>query len=455
MTDDLQVRLSKLQRINEVLIDRIETLDARRGSASSMFQAAVALEKEVLTRTRDLERALDDLGHRNRELALARAAAEEANRSKTRFLRAASHDLLQPLAAAKLFLGALNDTQMTAMQRELSEQLTSALQSIDELMQAVLEISRLDSQRIEFNRQPVALADLFARLGREHAPQAAAKRLKLVFATTTAVVDSDPTFLRRITQNLVSNAIKYTARGGVLVGARSRGSRIWLEVHDSGRGIPEVDRGLIFKEFHRGNVDAEEPGTGLGLAIVRRACAKLGHPLEFCSKVGRGTTFRVSLPRIEGAPLPTQPGTAAAVRRTLRGSAAILIENDPAMQRAYAMLLRDATGMKVHTVGSTAEAKILITSRPTLAADVILADYHLDSGDTGLVAIAALRELLGSVPAVMVTAHDSPEIARACLDLGVPLLRKPVTAEELRRALEDAISVQHPELRLSAEAAPE
>ena len=182
MTDDLEARLAKLQRINEVLIDRVEMLDARKGSAWSMFQAAAALEKEVHARTRDVEKALDDLSQRNRELALARAAAEEANRSKTRFLRAASHDLLQPLAAAKLFLGALNDTPMTDMQRELSGRLTSALLSVEELMQAVLEISRLDSQRIEFSRQPVTLSALFARLGREHAPQAAAKGLKLEFS---------------------------------------------------------------------------------------------------------------------------------------------------------------------------------------------------------------------------------------------------------------------------------
>ena len=177
-------RLRKLVRINEVLMDRIERLDASKGSAWSMFQAAVALEKEVHARTSDLERALDDLNHRNRELALARAAAEEANRSKTRFLRAASHDLLQPIAAARLFLGVLEVSPADDTQREIVTQLKGAFQSIEELMQAVLEISRLDSQRTEFSRRPVALDDLFARLAREHTPQAAAKGLKLSFAPT-------------------------------------------------------------------------------------------------------------------------------------------------------------------------------------------------------------------------------------------------------------------------------
>ncbi|WP_370515366.1 hybrid sensor histidine kinase/response regulator [Paracoccus sp. S-4012] len=435
-------RIRKLARVNEVLMDRVERLEASKGSARSMFLAAVALEKEVHARTRDLERALDDLSHRNRELALARAAAEEANRSKTRFLRAASHDLLQPIAAAKLFLGALGDSALDPPQQEIVAKLTSAFQSIEELMQAVLEISRLDSQRIELSCRPVALQDLFARLGREYAPQAAARGLKLVFAPTSAVVVSDPTFLRRITQNLLSNAIKYTRRGGVVVGARRRGCGVWLEVRDSGVGIAEADRTRIFDEFQRVPGEAGEPGMGLGLAIVRRACAKLGHPIHLESMPGRGTVFRVGLPRAEGADPAAAAEPEAAPTAALRGATAILVENDASLQRAYAMLLRDLGGMVVHTAASTAEAERLLTSEPGLAPDVILADYHLDGGDTGLVTIAALRERLGAVPAVMVTAHAAPEIARACAELEIPMLMKPLTAGELRRAIEQAISAQ-------------
>ena len=224
--DDPPARqIEKLTRINQVLIDRIDRLEESRGSAWSMFQAAVALEQEVLARTRDLERAMADLSQRNRELAVARAAAEEANRSKTRFLRAASHDLLQPLSAARLFLSALADTQMDEHQAELTDRLGSAFESVEQLMHAVLDISRLDSQRIEFNRQPVALDDLFRRLAAEFAPLAEAKGLRLTFMPTGNVVESDPIFLRRIAQNLVSNAIKYTQRGGVAVGARGGHSR--------------------------------------------------------------------------------------------------------------------------------------------------------------------------------------------------------------------------------------
>ncbi|AXC50418.1 response regulator [Paracoccus suum] len=441
-------RAGKLNRINEVLMDRVERLEASKGTGWSMFQAAVALEQEVNARTRDLERALLDLSNRNRELALAREAAEEANRSKTRFLRAAGHDLLQPIAAARLFLGAIRDSSLQPAQAELVEQLGSAVQSVEELMQAVLEISRLDSQRIEFSRQPVALGDLFTRLAREYAPQAEARGLRLVFAPTRAVVDSDPAYLRRITQNLVSNAIKYTPEGGVLVGARRRGARVWLEVRDSGIGIAADDRARIFDEFQRGPGEGAAPGMGLGLAIVRRACAKLGHPIHLDSLPGRGTLFRVGLPLVQNAADPPPVGGWATAPQpsaqtpVLTGLSAILIENDPSLQRAYAIQLRDRAGMTVHVAASSAEAEAVLDANPGLRPDIVIADYQLDHGDTGLFAIAALRERLGPVPALMVTAHDSAEVARACGRLDVPLLLKPVTAEALRHAIAGAIMAQ-------------
>ena len=230
-------QIAKLTRINAVLIDRIDRLEESRGFAWSMFQAAVALEQEVLARTRDLERAMTDLSQRNRELAVARASAEEANRSKTRFLRAASHDLLQPLSAARLFLSALTDTPMDDHQTELTDRLGSAFESVEQLMHAVLDISRLDSQRIEFNRQPVPLDDLFRRLAAEFAPVAQAKGLRLRFMPTTRIGgQAIPIFLRRIAQNLVSNAIKYTHRGGVAVGARRTGGGAGYRSYDDRDG---------------------------------------------------------------------------------------------------------------------------------------------------------------------------------------------------------------------------
>ena len=434
-SDSPERRVEKLLLINKALIDRLDRLEETRGSAWSMFQAAMALEQEVMARTRDLEQAMADLSHRNRELAVARAAAEEANRSKTRFLRAASHDLLQPLSAARLFLSALAATDLTPDQSDLTTRLSIAFESVEELMHAVLDISRLDSQRIEFNRKPVELDALFQRLAAEYAHVAEAKGLHLRFAPTSAVVDSDPTFLRRIAQNLVSNAIKYTDHGGVLVGVRRRGARVWLEVRDTGIGIAATDRNRIFDEFQRIAHDGQAPGMGLGLSIVRRACAKLGHPIALESEPGRGTVFRISLPQALAEPAAPPPLVRAPA---LRGRVALVVENDAAMRRGYELVLHGRFGMVARLSGGTAEALATMGEEPP---DVIVADYHLENGDTGLRAINALREAAGlNVPALMVTAHRSSELDRACAAIGVRLLEKPVRPADLQAALERVLA---------------
>ncbi|MBD9526549.1 MULTISPECIES: hybrid sensor histidine kinase/response regulator [Paracoccus] len=437
-SDDNEARrVEKLTRISDVLVERIDRLEESRGSAWSMFQAAVALEQEVQARTRDLEKALADLSDRNRELAVARAFAEEANRSKTRFLRAASHDLLQPLSAAKLFLSALQDTAQDELQTELSQRLAGAFESVEELMHAVLDISRLDSQRIEFQRKPVHLGEMFQRLAVEYLPMAQAKGLRLRFIPTMAVVESDPTFLRRIAQNLISNAIKYTDQGGVLVGARKRGESVWLEVFDTGIGIAAHDRARIFNEFHRISRDGGAPGMGLGLSIVRRACAKLGHPIAMDSEPGRGTVFRVSLPLVTPesrviVPAALQSGPC------LRGRVALVVENDAAMRRALQLLLRDRLGMVARVTGGTAEALAEMGDDPP---DVVIADYNLDNGDTGLQAIAALRRAVGQpVPAIIITARRDPEIGRAGLEMGALVLEKPLRPDELQAALQHMLA---------------
>ncbi|MFV0301088.1 MAG: hybrid sensor histidine kinase/response regulator [Paracoccus sp. (in: a-proteobacteria)] len=435
--DSPERRAEKLGRITDVLIERVDRLEESRGSAWSMFQAAVALEQEVTTRTAQLEQALADLSQRNRELAVARASAEEANRSKTRFLRAASHDLLQPLSAARLFLDALAATDMDAGQQEMADRLSGAFESVEQLMHAVLDIARLDSQRIEFDRKPVAMDPLFSRLADEFGPMAEAKGLRLRFAPTAAVIDSDPVFLRRIAQNLISNAIKYSAQGGVLVGMRRRGPLAWLEVWDTGPGIPAIDRNRIFGEFQRLNQDSGAAGMGLGLSIVRRACAKLGHPLKLDSEPMRGTVFRVGLP-IAIRPDPLDPTARCGHSGALRGRLAMIVENDSGMRRGYEVILNGQAGMVARLAGSTAEALATMGEDPP---DVILADYNLDDDDTGIAAIKALRAAAGQpIPAVMVTARRDPDIARACADIGVPVLEKPVRPADLQLVLEQLLA---------------
>jgi signal transduction histidine kinase/CheY-like chemotaxis protein len=435
--DDLERRIEKLGRINAALIERLDHYDKTRGSAWSLFQAALALEKEVAARNRDLERALADLSQKNHELAAARMAAEEANRSKTRFLRAASHDLLQPLSAGRLFLATLATMELGEEQADLVKRLGNAFESVEELIRAVLDISRLDSQRIEFNRKPVSLNALFDRLRDEFDAPAAARGLQLRFARSSLAVNSDPVFLRRIAQNLVSNAIKYTEHGGVLVGARRRGGQAWLEVHDTGIGIPAEDRDQIFAEFHRLEQDRRgEPGMGLGLSIVKRACTKLDHPIALDSEPGRGSVFRIGLKIVtRNAPARRAGVRPHLDRDRLRGVNALIVEDNAAMRHGYAVILRDSWGMRTHVVEGTAGARAALvqTGGPP---DMILADYHLGGSDTGLRTITSLRELSGTdIPAVIVTAHRNAAMVRSCGRHGIRVLEKPIHPDELKDAL--------------------
>ncbi len=435
--DDVERRIEKLGRINAALIERLDRYDSTRGSAWSLFQAAMVLEKEVAARTRDLERALADLSQKNIELAAARMAAEDANRSKTRFLRAASHDLLQPLSAARLFLSTLATMELGTDQADLVKRLGNAFESVDELMHAVLDISRLDSQRIEFNRKPVALNALFDRLRDEFEPQAASRGLDLRFVPTTVTVDSDPVFLRRIAQNLLSNAIKYTETGEVVVSVQRRGAQAWLEVRDTGIGIPAADHDHVFDEFHRLEHDGRtEPGMGLGLSIVRRACAKLDHPIVLESEPGRGTVFRIGLKVVKSTHPVGCPGPAVKPDRAkLRDRTVLIVEDNAGMRHGYALVLRDTWGMQTVAVDGTGAAREAV-AQSGHAPDLILADYHLGGDDTGLRSIKAVREASGEdVPAIVVTAHRNAGIARSCARLGIRLLEKPIKPEELQDAL--------------------
>ncbi|RYI34065.1 MAG: response regulator, partial [Acetobacteraceae bacterium] len=313
----------------------------------------------------------------------------------------------------------------------------NAFESVEDLIRAVLDISRLDSQRIEFNRKPVSLNALFDRLREEFEALAAAKGVQLRFVHTFLAVDSDPVFLRRIAQNLVSNAIKYTEVGGVLVGARRRNGRAWLEVHDTGIGIAAADREQIFAEFHRLEQDGRgEPGMGLGLSIVRRACAKLDHPVALDSEPGRGSVFRIGLDIVaRNAPVRKPIARPAGNRDRLRGLQALIVEDNAAMRHGYAVTLRNTWGMRTHVVDGTVAARAVL-AQPGQLPDLILADYHLAGSDTGLRTITTLREISGTeIPAIVVTAHRNAAIVRSCARSGIRVLEKPIRPEDLRDAL--------------------
>lgn len=390
------------------LVLTVTDVSDARAATRALAEANERLEARVAARTLELEDAL--------------AAAERAHASRTRFVAAASHDLLQPLSAAKLYLAAIGD-DLPAHQREVVGKAQNALGSVQDIIEALLDISKLEGGRATADLRPVDLHALLAQLRDEFAPAARAKGLLLDVVPSTLRVVSDPAYAKRILQNLVANAVRYTDAGRVLVGVRRAGGAARIEVRDSGPGIPPADHEAIFREFHRlGRRASASEGLGLGLAIVERACAMLGHPLTLESAVGRGTTFAVTMPLAERA-APPEVLRAATTGWRHDDLTILLVEDDGDMRRALALLLGH-WGVRVVEAGSAAEALRLVErgARP----DALLVDHQLDDGGTGLDAIARLRGRLGPLPARVVTADRAPEVARDAWRLGVEVLPKPL-----------------------------
>ena len=378
----------------------------------------------------DLSRARDTLEARVRErtqaLELARERAERANATRSRFVAAASHDLLQPLSAAKLFLASTADTPLPDAARAAIDGTQAALNSVESLVQALLDISRLESGRLEVTAQPVALAPLLRQLGQEFAPMARAKGLDLRLRLGAQVALSDPLWLRRILQNLLSNAVRYTERGGVLVGIRPGPKGLRIDVADTGCGIDAADAEAIFREFHRLKTRASAAeGMGLGLAIVERAAAMLGHAVTLRSVVGRGSRFSLHLAGLEQSPArPSGKPLAAAPRDRI----ALVIAADPALRQSMATLC-DRAGMQVLDLSSIQDALGLI-DEIALTPDLILLD---DSAAPAQDLLTQAR-LLGSVaPLRILSATRDEALHQAARTHGTPVLLKPLDAETLDR----------------------
>jgi two-component system, sensor histidine kinase len=390
---------------------------AEREAIEALSQANETLEARVTERTLELEDAL--------------AGAERANASRSRFVAAASHDLLQPLSAAKLFISSIADEAIAPSARTALEKAQNALVSVEGILDALLDISKLESGKAAVLVGSVRLDRLLAQLNDEFAAIAAAKGLRLVVKSSDAVVLSDPAYLRRILQNLIGNAIRYTARGRVLVGARNMGGMIRIEVWDTGPGIPEEEHDNIFREFHRLNARASaSEGMGLGLAIVERACALLAHPLSLASRVGRGTVFCVQVPRSDAPRIPdSTPVLSTDARSDPVGRIALLVENDEELRRALGLLL-DKWGISVVDAASGEEALALIDEIGILP-DFMLVDYQLGSGMTGVGFIEAMRELYGDLPTRIITANRTAEVRDQCRSAEIGMLMKPIDARAL------------------------
>jgi len=431
--------VERLRKINAALISRVERSMDQQGNAFSLFQTAINLENRVRSRTEELRATLRRLEESNIGLYAAKEAAEQANRSKTRFLAAASHDVLQPLNAAHLSISALAEMQGSEEGRRLVGQVERSLTTIGNLLQTLLDISKLDAGVVEPDISEIALENLFASIKSDFQPLAEQKGLKFRFRAGNAVVRSDRTMLRRILQNIVSNAMRYTQSGGVLVGARRRGATVRVEVADTGCGIPANQHEAVFDEFHRGvSVSSGDTsgGLGLGLSIVRRMADTLGHPIGFSSIVGRGTVFRLDVPAASPhsppAPLSSRPEYPRGYG--LFGTKVLLIEdNEEVSARMVALLGR--WQCVVRPAASAIEALRAIGDTDWVP-DVVIADQHLADGDLGSHTIGNVRAYLGrSVPALIITGDDSPALAMAARASGIELMRKPVKPAELRALL--------------------
>lgn len=399
---------------------------SERVAIEALSRANETLELRVAERTLELEDALRD--------------AERANASRTRFVAAASHDLLQPLSAAKLFVSSIEDEDLPPTARDALAKTQNALLSVEGILGALLDISKLESGRAAVSVGAIPVGRLLGQLHDEFAALAAAKGLELHVMPCSRSALSDPAYLRRILQNLIGNAIRYTASGKVLVGARRQGDAIRLEVHDTGPGIPDEEKRNVFREFHRLNARASaSEGMGLGLAIVERACALLGHPLRLDSRVGRGTVFTVTVPISDsnGAAAAegvlADPAASSAQHSDGMGRIALLVENDGDLRRAMGLLL-DKWGMSVIDATSGEEALALLDEIGILP-DLMLVDYQLGDGMTGVDFIRAIRAEHGDLPARIITANRSSQLREECARAEIEILMKPIDPQALMQFL--------------------
>ncbi|MDK1396254.1 PAS-domain containing protein [Pseudomonas protegens] len=399
-----------------------------REAEQALTEANEGLEQRVAERTHELSQL-------NAALTEAKGTAEAANQSKTRFLAAVSHDLMQPLNAARLFSAALShqDDGLSAEAQQLVQHLDSSLRSAEDLISDLLDISRLENGKITPDRKPFALNELFDTLGAEFKALAQEQGLQFRVRGSHLRIDSDSKLLRRVLQNFLTNAFRY-AKGPVLLGVRRRGETLSLEVWDRGPGIPQDKQQVIFEEFKRldSHQTRAEKGLGLGLAIADGLCRVLGHPLQVRSWPGKGSVFSVSVPLARSSVVA--PGKAAELNgQSLNGGQVLCVDNEDSILIGMNSLLT-RWGCQVWTARNREECAALLKEgiRPQLA----LVDYHLDNGETGTEVMAWLRTQLGEpVPGVVISADGRPEMVAQVHAAGLDYLAKPVKPAALRALL--------------------
>lgn len=407
------------------------------------------LERRVQARTSELQSLNTDLRHeiieRERvQLALreARDAAEQANNSKDRYLAAASHDLLQPMNAARLLMATLRERALPAAEAQLVERSHSALESAEDMLSDLLDIARLDQSSVRPELGNYTVTELVEPLVAEFQTLADARGIGLRMVTGSGAVNTDYRLLSRILRNFLSNAIRYTDSGGVLIGARPRQGMLEIQVWDTGRGIPSSQFRSIFKEFNqlqegssRGrDAHVQSKGVGLGLAIVERIAVLLDVQTRVTSRVGRGSMFSVCVPLATQAPSApvSSPTVLERLAEPLTGKRLLVIDNEQIILGSMYDLLSHWGA----EVCAAVDAESALEQLDGAVPDAILVDYHLDHGRTGIDAVSRLRvQWQRAVPAIMITADRSEHCQQRLRELGMPVLNKPLKAGKLRAML--------------------
>jgi signal transduction histidine kinase/CheY-like chemotaxis protein len=387
-----------------------------------------ALAVRIERTQKDLERRIAEA---TAELRTKKEEAELATLAKSRFLAFASHDLRQPMHALGLFVARLDQLSHDTETRELIGHLDTSVRALQDLLDAILDISRLDARVETPCAEPVAIAALWEYMEPEFAAAAEQKGIALRVRPSVLWVMSDPRLLHRMLLNLVSNAVRYTAHGGVLITCRRRGDHAQIEVRDTGPGIPRELQDEVFKEFVQLDNPGRErgKGLGLGLTIVEATARLLGHPLTLISLPGRGSCFRIELPL--AAP-PNNGGGNAVIpgQSDLQGLTVLVVDDDELARTAVVGLLQ-SWGCLVFSAAGGDDA-LNIVSRIG-APDIIACDFHLGRGDTAIELVAQLRDAVGApVPAFVMSGDTSPEVVQATEKAGLLLLHKPVRPARLR-----------------------
>jgi signal transduction histidine kinase len=425
--------------------DRVLILNPYSGLSIVLFTGWMLLERyhkayaEFEMLNRDLEQRVDaanvELHRRLEQVESARASAEQANIAKSRFFAAASHDLRQPLHSLGLFATALREAVTNREGRELVQRIGDSIGALDRLFDELLDLSRLDAGTVEVRLRNVALQSLFDRIAQDFFAEAAAKELRLRFHPTPLAVRTDPVLLERVLANLVSNAIRYTQHGGVLVGARRRGGRVFVQVWDTGVGIAADQRELIFDEFYQVSNPGRDRrrGLGLGLAIVRRLTSLLGLPLALRSEPGRGSCFELELPPATGpvdGPGVPEPADA---HLSFAGRRALIVDDDADICEATAGLLA-RWGFEARAVPGDAAARRAVVNG--FVPDLILADLRLGEATDGIGVVEGLRRQCGrGIPALLISGDTGARELARVRESGLLLLTKPVAPARLRSAL--------------------